>query len=244
MSKDTRLVQRFQRSIRLQDTLRSADAKNQRTTKTRQIRAEASQALPAPGANYSDTDAVISSASNQAVSNNSAAVQRSSKYLSKTKEPYTFAELDIRLSNEKDLNKGYQTELEDANARIKDLERKLSDAEARLKESIVNDQTEELSKQRRIIKHLQEQLEEVETERDRARERFRDSESKVWDLERELWSSRHYQRLAACHHDHTDGGDSCIDSVPEVRQKGKLAARKNVSKIARRRGDAVLYLMT
>lgn len=239
MSKDTTLVQRFQRSIRLQDNLRSADAKNQKTTKTRQIRAETSQTLLTAGANPTDNDAVISSAPNQAVSDSPATGQRSPKYPSRTKEPYTSAELEIRLSNEKNLNKGYQTELKNACTRIEDLEQKLSDANARLKEFIVKDQAEELIKQRRIIKQLQQLLEEVETERDRIRKQFRDSESKVWELERELCGSRHHKRLAACQYDHTNEDDSCVDCVPKVcPKKGKI-----ISKIARRRGDAVLYLM-
>lgn len=245
MSKDTTLVQRFQRSIWLQDNLRSADAKDQKTTKTRQIRAETSQTLLTAGANPTDNDAVISSAPNQAVSDIPAAGQRSANHPSRTKEPCTFAELEIRLSNERNLNKGYQTELKNASTRIEDIEQRLSDANARLKEFIVNDQAEELIKQRRIIKHLQEQLEEVENERDQVRKQFRDSESEVWDLERELCRSRHHRRLAACHYDHTNGDDSCVDCVPEaLPKKGKPVARKNTSKLARRRGDAVLYIMT
>jgi hypothetical protein len=70
------------------------------------------------------------------------------------------------LSEEKDLNQEYETQLKMTNAEIHELDRKLSDANAHLMEYIKTDQVEELTKQRRVIKHLQEHLQVIETERD------------------------------------------------------------------------------
>lgn len=245
MSQNTKLVQRFQRHLQHQATLRNVDAKNQKTTKTRQIRAEASQALPAAVGNKGGVDAVVSTPLNQATSDHPAEVQQSTEYHPKTEEQCTSTELKMRLSKEKDLNQEYQTELENAYARIQDLDRKLSDANAQLNEYIINDQVEEITKQRRVIKHLQEHLQEVEIERDRLRKQFRESESTVWELQCQLRGSHRHKILAECPHDHTKNRETCNDCLSKVsQQQGKPAARKTAPKIARRRDGSLFYILT
>jgi hypothetical protein len=65
--KTQKLVHRVHRSLQPQATL-SNTAKNQKTTKTREIRAEASQALPAVVAAHHDIDAIITTPLDQAIS--------------------------------------------------------------------------------------------------------------------------------------------------------------------------------
>ena len=83
-------------------------------------------------------------------------------------------ELKLQLSDEQDLNKSLEGQLQAAEDHIADLEQKLEDADSTLTAAILQDGDDQIRKQQHVIKNLREQLGRVEDERNHLRKQFQE----------------------------------------------------------------------
>lgn len=253
------LVQRFQERIERHEKLKKLAAEDEKLTKKHQVDAEVGKVLPPAGIDGSDTEARGSMVLNDRLPDTTIDEQQRPDVRSHNEDPRTVAQLEVELNHAKDLYTGHQADLEDAAARIQDLEEQLKNTKAQLKESILEDQSEEILKQKRIVENLQRQLEEVESERDHLRKQFRESEATVWTLESEVRRLQHREQLGRDQQAvgqlsqvHGDVVTSRLDGVkgPQKQIKAEQTRKKTINTkkwspmIERRRGDFALYFGT
>jgi predicted RNase H-like nuclease (RuvC/YqgF family) len=170
------LVDRFltQQEINKSASKRAAAA--ERATRTRQIQSEAGQALASVETNNVTELPVLAET-----------ILRDPLDSVTSDQHTTFGMTNVETCpvHEQDLRIALQASLRVAEDRIAELDQQLTDARRDLKNSILQDQNEEIQRQRRVIENLIVELRKIEDERDALRNQFRESETRVYELERQ-----------------------------------------------------------